>query len=79
MSLSSLICTIWWALLSLVSTSAALDHTVRTRNAPGASDIDTYRAIGRAISEVAAQKRDVELKNSTTLDKSWDGAILLKL
>jgi hypothetical protein len=70
---------IFWALNFSLAFSAVTPLGYTVRNAPGASIADTYLAVRRAVSEAAAQKRNVNLKNSTTLDRSWDAAILLKL
>ncbi|KAF2279884.1 uncharacterized protein EI97DRAFT_390529 [Westerdykella ornata] len=78
MSPFSLIYSICLYLSFSILTSAAIAPAYRVRNAPGASTWDTYQAVRRAFSEVAVQKREVELKNSTSLDRSWDDAVLLK-
>ena len=73
---------ILWAmgLSSVAATTLPQDIVVRTRNAPGMSDIDTFRAIRRALSAAEVHKRDLtEFKNSTSLDTSWDGAVLFSL
>ncbi|OTB02076.1 hypothetical protein M426DRAFT_62913 [Hypoxylon sp. CI-4A] len=49
------------------------------RDAPGASSVDTLHALRRSLINLKAQSRDTELKNSTSLDKSWDGATLLSI
>lgn len=74
-----LVHTILWAVnFSLAfAASGPLGYTVR--NAPGSSTADTYLAVRRAIAETALEKKNVNLKNSTTLDRSWDEAVLLKL
>lgn len=61
----------------LASISRATDVSVRTYNAPGHTDADTHLAIRRGLMEVRHQKRE-ELKGNVTLDRSWDGAVLLK-
>jgi hypothetical protein len=48
-----------------------LDLTIR--NAHPALDGDTVQAFRRALPLV---KRDTVLSNSTSLDKSWNGAVL---
>jgi len=58
--------------------SSPLDLAVRTFNAPGQTDADTHRAIRRGLAEAKLQKRD-DLKGNVTLDRSWDGAVLLKM
>lgn len=57
--------------------ASAADVSVRTYNAPGYSDADTHLAIRRGLAEARHQKRE-DLKGNVTLDRSWDGAVLLK-
>lgn len=57
---------------------AAPDVTVRSYNAPGFSDADVHMALRRDLAEASLQPR-AELKGNATLDRSWDGAVLLKL
>lgn len=78
LSLSYFLLAICWSLtLDLVSAGTPIDYKVR--NAPGASTADTYRAIRNALADAAVHKRDMDLKNSTSLDTTWDDAVLLKL
>ncbi|KAF1972785.1 hypothetical protein BU23DRAFT_599525 [Bimuria novae-zelandiae CBS 107.79] len=63
---------------SLLSLATAADVSVRTRNAPGYTDADTHLAIRRGLAEAKHQKRE-ELGGNVTLDRSWDGAVLLKM
>ncbi|PVH95658.1 hypothetical protein DM02DRAFT_600509 [Periconia macrospinosa] len=58
--------------------SAGPDVTVRTYNAPGYSEVDTHMAIRRDLEAAKLQPR-AELKGNVRLDRSWDGAALLKL
>jgi hypothetical protein len=63
--------------LSLVAANPSpLEPMFRVRNAPGMSDLDTMRALRRALSEAAVLRRDTVLENSTTIGKSWNGAVL---
>lgn len=55
----------------------AADVQMRTYNAPGQTDADTHLAIRRGLAEARHQKRE-DLKGNVTLDRSWDGAVLLK-
>ncbi|KAI0891492.1 hypothetical protein F4806DRAFT_501041 [Annulohypoxylon nitens] len=67
-----------WA-LALDSVSAATPSpnlALDVRNAPGSSTEDTLLALRRSLAGI---KRDTILKNSTTLDKSWNGATLLSI
>jgi hypothetical protein len=69
-----------WALsLGFVLASAPVDYTVRTHNAPGSSVADVHKAIRREIAKAATEKREKPAKHSTILDRSWNGAVLLKL
>ncbi|KAI1088314.1 hypothetical protein F5B19DRAFT_486056 [Rostrohypoxylon terebratum] len=70
--------TLSWA-LALGSVSAATpppNLALDVRNAPGSSTEDTLLALRRSLAGI---KRDTILKNSTTLDKSWNGATLLSI
>lgn len=69
--------TVFGLAASLVGLSSATDVSVRTYNAPGHTDADTHLAIRRGLMEARHQKRE-ELKGNVTLDRSWDGAVLLK-
>ncbi|CAI6331846.1 unnamed protein product [Periconia digitata] len=61
-----------------VGALASSDITVRTYNAPGFSEADTHEAIRRDLEAARLVPRE-ELKGNVTLDRSWDGAVLLKL
>ncbi|KAK3319675.1 hypothetical protein B0T19DRAFT_270367 [Cercophora scortea] len=51
---------------------------LRTRNLPGTSDRDTIHGIYRRLDQaVRLAGRDIDLKNSTSIDKSWNGAVLI--
>lgn len=45
-------------------------------NAIQASSSDSLQAVHRAIASAAFSKRDRVFKNSTSLDRSWNGAVL---
>jgi hypothetical protein len=67
----------WVSVLSLVAAGIApLNNNFELRNAPGTSSSDTLRALRRSLSSAAIVKRDTVFKNSTSLDSSWDGAVL---
>jgi hypothetical protein len=73
----SLIALCWAMGLNLVAAHhPPQDLMVRTLNAPGKSRTDTIQAIRRALSAVRLHERDTVLKKSTSLDTSWDGAVL---
>jgi hypothetical protein len=68
------------ALSLATASSAPVEYTVRTHNAPGYSNQDTHNAIQREVARAAALgKRDFEGNVSLVLDTSWDGATLLKM
>ncbi|KAI1453892.1 hypothetical protein F4805DRAFT_469739 [Annulohypoxylon moriforme] len=70
--------TLSWA-LALSSVSAATPSpnlAVDVRNTPGSSTSDTLLALRRSLAGI---KRDTVLKNTTTLDKSWNGATLFSI
>ncbi|KAI1409236.1 hypothetical protein F5Y13DRAFT_203648 [Hypoxylon sp. FL1857] len=69
----------WAIACSTVSAATSQNLAINVRDAPGASHADTLRALRRSIVNLKSQKRDTVLKNSTTLDKSWDGATLLSI
>ncbi|KAI2635901.1 hypothetical protein GGS26DRAFT_589568 [Hypomontagnella submonticulosa] len=45
----------------------------------GTSSPDTLRTLRRALVDIQSQKREDVAKNSTTINKSWDGAKLLSI
>ena len=65
--------------LQMAAGSPTVDLVVRTHDAPGSAAPDTMRAFRRALSEASVYKRDTVLQNTTSLEKSWDGAVLLSL
>lgn len=74
----------FWALLwafmtSLVvaSTESPVDLVVRTN--PGKTASDTLRAIRRSIANARVEGRKEKFSNSTSLEKSFDNAVLFKL
>ncbi|KAK8022818.1 hypothetical protein PG993_013585 [Apiospora rasikravindrae] len=67
----------WATSIILVSAAAApSDVTIRTRDRPGSSSADTLRAFQRAVTEISRREVSPVFKNSTSLEKSWDGATL---
>ncbi|KAI1773260.1 hypothetical protein F4818DRAFT_423730 [Hypoxylon cercidicola] len=70
----------WAAALSAVTaTISSPDMTVDVRDIPGASSADTLHALRRSLVEIGSRRRDTVLKNSTTLNKNWNGATLLSI
>lgn len=77
MAVSYLMIGLCWALsFSHVATGlASPNNNLQIRNEPGTSSFDTLAAIRRSL---LGLKRDKTVfKNSTSLDTSWDGAVLL--
>jgi hypothetical protein len=64
--------------LAGLAASSSPELSVRTYNAPGMSEADTHMAIRRDL-EIASLEKRKDLKGNTTLDRSWNGAVLLKL
>ncbi|XXH01812.1 hypothetical protein Hte_008173 [Hypoxylon texense] len=70
----------WAAALGTVTAAiSSPDMAVNVRDIPGASPADTLHALRRSLLDIKSQRRDTVLKNSTTLDKNWDGATLLSI
>ncbi|KAI1503978.1 hypothetical protein F5X99DRAFT_406355 [Biscogniauxia marginata] len=78
MLLINLILTVSWTLaVSFVSATPPAAHDyIRLRNAPGTNEEDTLQAIRRSLLSIGAQRRDTILRNSTSLQKSWNDAKL---
>jgi hypothetical protein len=73
------LCALSWAGLGFVFADVApLNTNFQIRNAAGTSSDDTLYALRRSLSSAAA-KRDTVFKNSTSLNKSWDGVTLFSL
>jgi hypothetical protein len=74
--------TLAWAIGAcfVAASYASLNNNLQIRNAPGSSSKDTLLAVRRGLSSAALVKRDTNLKtNTTTLDRSWAGATLIKM
>ncbi|KAK6338103.1 hypothetical protein TWF696_001574 [Orbilia brochopaga] len=65
------------SIAAVIASPASRDVAVRSWGPKGTSSRDVVRAVGRSLSEFSHQKRDILLQNSTALEKSWDGAVLL--
>ncbi|KAH6717353.1 hypothetical protein BKA61DRAFT_573392 [Leptodontidium sp. MPI-SDFR-AT-0119] len=65
---------------SVAADLATLNSNLRVRNAPGGSSTDTLRLFHRSLS-AATLTRDTGtvFKNSTSLDTSWNGAVLFSV
>ncbi|KAL2015089.1 hypothetical protein VTK56DRAFT_6321 [Thermocarpiscus australiensis] len=70
---------VWVAGLAAASPSAAALVGVRTRNFPGTSDEYTLHAVRRRLAALAHERRDTVLKNSTSIEQSWNDATLFTL
>ncbi|KAM5383706.1 hypothetical protein ACJZ2D_001695 [Fusarium nematophilum] len=64
---------LWVAGAILVSASPSFFHT---RSFPGRSKYDTWRAIRRTFAASALERRDIVQENRTSLDTSWEDAVL---
>ncbi|KAH8734379.1 hypothetical protein BGZ61DRAFT_442472 [Ilyonectria robusta] len=81
--MSRLFCSMWGLVLALWIASATGSSTpppspafFRTRNAPRASAADTVRLLRRTLSGLSLDERSTSQENSTSLNKSWDDAVL---
>lgn len=80
MLISNHLYAVWCALsLTLGTVASPLEPAVHVRTPPGTSEDAVVQAIRRELAVAAVQKRDREYKVNTTLDRSWDGAVLLSL
>lgn len=59
-----------------IADASAIEATYRARAAPGTADLNSIKALRRAVSEAAIIKRDTVLKNTTTVSKAWTDATL---
>jgi hypothetical protein len=75
--LGSILCIIGLRVSLGLATSITPGYKVR--NFPGTSVENTYYAVRRALSGATIEKRETVLKNSTTLDTSWEDTTLLRL
>ncbi|OTA92445.1 hypothetical protein M434DRAFT_12375 [Hypoxylon sp. CO27-5] len=64
---------------TVLATTPSQNLEINVRDTPYASHADTLHALRRSLISLKSQKRDTVLKNSTTLDKNWDGATLLSI
>lgn len=80
MAFSFLYIAIWALLRSIILIAATPLESSRIVYAPaGRSQSDVVHSIRQELGRAAFTKRDTEWKNSTSLDRSWDGAVLLQL
>ena len=68
-------CLIWATSIALATTTPS-DITVRPRGPPRLSSADTLRAFQRAVIDISRREVSPVFKNSTSFEKSWDGATL---
>ncbi|KAK6530939.1 hypothetical protein TWF281_007771 [Arthrobotrys megalospora] len=52
---------------------------ISVRSSPGLPPAEVMRIIGRTLSKVSHEKRETIFQNSSSFEKSWDGAVLLSL
>lgn len=78
MSIYFALCVIFASLSFRLTNAAAtgLDIGIRTRNAPGNSDIDTHLAVGQRLAALR-KREDQFLNTSTTIQRAWTDAVLL--
>ncbi|KAF6804701.1 glycolate oxidase [Colletotrichum sojae] len=75
-------CALIWGLLlngvaaGSLAKSPSVDLVVR--NAPGRTATDTIHALRRYLSKASVQSRSTKFSNSTSLDKSFNNAVLFK-
>jgi hypothetical protein len=68
----------WSICLGSVAAGAApLNSNLQIRNAPAKPSPETLWAIRRGLSSAVAVKNVTTFKGNTTLDSSWDGAVLI--
>ncbi|KAF7549659.1 hypothetical protein G7Z17_g6224 [Cylindrodendrum hubeiense] len=75
-SMWSLFLALWIASVSGNSTLPPSPAFLRTRSAPGVSVADTVRLVHRALSAFSLEGRATAQENSTSLNKSWNDAVL---
>lgn len=69
----------WAICLGSVSAGVTpLGSNIQIRNAPATSSSETLWALRRALSSAAVEKNDNTFNDSSSLDKSWDGAVLFQ-
>lgn len=75
-----LICAFLYSLLlNSVAATTDLDTSVRVRAPPGRSERDVYDAVRRGLGRAANHTAGFHYNVNETLDRSWDGAVLLSL
>ncbi|KAF6835746.1 glycolate oxidase [Colletotrichum musicola] len=76
------VCALIWGLLLNDVAAGPLDRSpsvdLVVRNAPGRTATDTVHALRRYLSKASVQGRSTKFSNSTSLDKSFDNAVLFK-
>lgn len=67
----------WAICLSAVAAGVApLNNNLQIRNAPATSSSETLWALRRALASSEVANSGTVIDKSTSLDKSWDGAVL---
>ncbi|CCF35656.1 hypothetical protein CH063_07393, partial [Colletotrichum higginsianum] len=68
-----------WALTLFCAVTASQSPVeVAVRNSPGKTTSDTLRAIRRYLYHARVQGREAKFSNSTSLDKSFNNAVLFR-
>ncbi len=70
-------CTMSITLVAGSTSDDEIHNTHGLRRTPGLSDTETMTLLGRAMEMVALERRTQVIKNSTSISKSWQDAILL--
>lgn len=67
----------WATCLSFVAAGVSpLNSNLQIRNAPATPSSETLWAIRRGLASAASVRNDTTFKGNTSLDSSWDGAVL---
>lgn len=67
----------WATCLGFVAAGVApLNSNLQIRNAPATPSSETLWAIRRGLASAASVRNDTTFKGNTSLDSSWDGAVL---
>ncbi|TDZ35747.1 hypothetical protein C8035_v007182 [Colletotrichum spinosum] len=69
---------LYWSLAIAFATAFVPSADVIVRNSPGKTAADTFRAIRRRLSSARIEGRESKFSNSTSLDKSFDNAVLFR-
>ncbi|TEA11907.1 hypothetical protein C8034_v007125 [Colletotrichum sidae] len=68
----------YWSLAIAFATASVPSADVIVRNSPGKTAADTFRAIRRRLSSATIEGRESKFSSTTSLDKSFDNAVLFR-